>query len=155
MVPLEPRQVALSRLDMSLGFLLRLVQVGVFQAFYDDLGPLGLRPGEFSVLWVLSLNPGVRQGVLAERLSIKRAHMAKMVRGFEERGLVARRVPEDDRRAVELRLTKAGRAYVDDMASEFFAHDSRRPSRLTRAEQAQLIRLLRIEAGLATPGERE
>jgi DNA-binding MarR family transcriptional regulator len=74
-----------------------MAQLRSFDFFFEDLGKLGLRPGEFSVLWVIHVNPGVRQGVLAQTLRIKRAHMTKMIRSFEERGLVARTIPEDDR----------------------------------------------------------
>ena len=145
--------VALGELSNSMGFLLRMAQVQVFDFFFEDLGQVGLRPGEFSVLWVLHLNPGVRQGLLAQRLRIKRAHMTKMIRDFEQRGLVERRTPEQDRRAVELRLTGEGEAFVRDHAEAFFTHDSRRPSTLTEAERTQLFALLQKYVGLGPEGE--
>ncbi len=146
--PRDERDVALGALSDSLGFLLRLAQVQVFDRFFEDLGQIGLRPGEFSVLWVLHLNPGVRQGLLAQRLRIKRAHMTKMIRDFEARGLVERRTPEHDRRAVELLLTPEGTAFVRDHAEAFFTHDIRRASTLTEAERAQLFTLLQKYVGL-------
>jgi len=144
--------VALGELSGSLGFLLRMAQVQVFDFFFEDLGQVGLRPGEFSVLWVLHLNPGVRQGLLAQRLRIKRAHMTKMIREFEQRGLVARSIPENDRRAVVLRLTRDGDDFVRDHARAFFTHDARRPSTLTEAERAQLFALLQKYVGLGPEG---
>ncbi|PQO24750.1 MarR family transcriptional regulator [Rhodobacteraceae bacterium WD3A24] len=146
--PASMEDVALDRLSGSLGFLLRLAQVQVFEAFFEDLGQYGLRPGEFSVLYVIHLNPGIRQGLLAQRLRIKRAHMTKMIRNFEERGLIARRTPDDDRRAIELRLTPEGEGFVSAHAEAFFSHDARRPTPLDPKEQAQLFALLQKYVGL-------
>lgn len=135
-------------LDQSTGFLLRLAQLKSFADFYDGLGPLGVRPGEISVLMVLGRNPGIRQGVLAEALSIKRAHMAKMVRAMEEEGLIRRSVPEDDRRAMELWLTERGSARVEALRPAFEAHEARQVDGLTPREAAELKRLLRKYLGM-------
>ena len=127
----------------SLGFLLRLGQLSAFEAYYDEIGALGVRPGEMSVLFLVAENPGVRQGVLASSLRIKRAHMTKMIRAMEDAGLVHRTVPEDDRRSVELWLTAAGRARVAELTGPVLAHESRAQGRLDQREAAQLKRLLR------------
>ena len=137
----------LGHLPHTLGFLLRLAQVEVFGLFHANMAG-GLKPGEFSVLYVVGRNPGIRQGVLAEHLRIKRAHMTKLIRAFEQRGLVARRVPEDDRRAVELRLTDAGAALVAGRGASMRAQADREIARLTPAEGAQLIRLLQKFNGI-------
>jgi DNA-binding MarR family transcriptional regulator len=68
-------QVKVGELSQSVGFLLRLAQLRAFEDFFSDNGPRGVKPGEFSVLWVISRNPGIRQSVLGQRLMIKRAHM--------------------------------------------------------------------------------
>lgn len=142
--------IELGKLNQSLGFLLRIAQVQVFEFFFEDLGKIGLRPGEFSVLWVIHSNPGVRQGVVAQRMRIKRAHMTKMIRSFEDRGLVQRSIPPEDRRSVELRLTKAGEDFINAHKEKFFSHDDRRPSSLTPAEHARFIALLQKYIGLDT-----
>ena len=137
----------LGQLGHSLGFALRLSQLAVFGEFYGALGQFGMKPGEFSILYLLSRNPDARQGEIAGRLAIKRAHMTKLVRSFEARGLVSRRVPDDDRRAVLLRLTAAGEAFVADHAAAFFGYH-RGAGRLDPAERAELLRLLRKFSGL-------
>lgn len=135
-------------LEHSTGFLLRLAQLKSFDDFFEGLGPLGVRPGEISVLMVLGRNPGVRQGVLAEALSIKRAHMAKMVRAMEDDGLIRRSVPEDDRRAMELWLTESGAARVEALRPAFEAHEARQIDSLTSREASELKRLLRKYLGM-------
>jgi DNA-binding MarR family transcriptional regulator len=136
-------EVRLGPLSNSLGFLLRLSQLASFRDYFEDLGALGIRPGEASVLMLIAENPGVRQGVLARRLMIRRAHMTKMVRAMLAEGLVERAVPADDRRAIELTLTAKGTARVDALAVPFLAHEARPARGLSRDEEATLKRLLR------------
>lgn len=135
-------ELDLGPLDSTLGFLLRMTQVEVFGMFYETLGRLGLKPGEFSVLWVVHLNPGVRQGAVADTLRIKPAHMTKLVRAFEDGGMLTRHVPKTDRRGIELRLTPKGEGFVADYADEFFTYAQSETNRLSRKEAAQLIALL-------------
>ena len=134
--------IDLGPLSSSLGFLVRMGQIEIFGLFYETLGRLGLKPGEFSVLWVVHLNPGVRQGAVAEKLRIKPAHMTKLVRSFEEGGLLERHIPESDRRGMELRLTSKGEAFVTEYADEFFTYARSETNRLSQKEADQLIRLL-------------
>jgi DNA-binding MarR family transcriptional regulator len=141
-------EVDLGPLGQSLGFLLRLAQIRNFAGFYEEFAAQGLKPGEFTVLDLIGRNPGVRQGVLAARLSIKRAHMTKLVRALADAGLVARRVPPEDRRAVELRLTKAGQAHLDRHGPSFHAFGLMQVPELTEGEQAVILGLLRRYLGL-------
>ncbi len=135
--------LALGQLGASLGFLLRLAQVEAFERFYAELGQLGLKPGEFSVLWLIRHNPGVRQGLVAERLRIKRAHMTKLIRGLELRGFVRRHVPDTDRRSVELTLTDGGCGFVDGASPRFFGYFGAGDTALSAGEMAALVTLLR------------
>lgn len=132
----------------SLGFLLRLSQLRSFATFYDDMGDLGTRPGEMTVLMILAEVPGIRQGVLARWLSIKRANMSKMIRALETAGLVRREVPADDGRAMALHLTPAGADRVAGLRPRFAAHEARPVPNLTAEEARQLKRLLRKHIGL-------
>lgn len=146
----EPRTAGLDIGDLtqSLGFLLRISQLKAYEAFFDDLGASGMKPGEYSILAVIARNPGVRQGLLAQSLRIKRAHMTKIIRSFEDRGLIVRHIPDDDRRSVELTLTEAGRDHCDRHRAASLAHEARRPAELTAQELATLKALLRRYASL-------
>lgn len=144
----DDQRMTLGPLGRSLGFLLRISQVTVFETFFAKLGDLGLKPGEFSVLWLICNNPGIRQGVVARNLHIKNARMTKLIRQFEDKGFVSRHVPDDDRRAVELTLTKEGQAFVETNAEDFFTYSLKGRSRLNAEEMAELIRLLRKYTGL-------
>ena len=140
--------VDMGRLSDSLGFLLRLAQLRAFEDFFSDHGPGGLKPGEFSVLWVIARNPGIRQSVLGQRLMIKRAHMTKLIRSMEDQNLLSRRIPDADRRAVELTLTTTGEREVGKAADTFFAYEQTTGGPLARQEVAQLIALLQKFVGI-------
>lgn len=149
-LPVE--DVELGPLEDSFGFLLRMAQLQNFEHFYRELGAFGLRPGEYSVLLLIDLNPGIRQGVLAQRLHIKRAHMTKLIRGFEDQGFVERTVPDEDRRAVELRLTAEGHAFVGEHRPRLARYEEAVRSALSPGEQDQLMALLRKYVGVGGAG---
>jgi len=150
--PLPPvdEGVDLGALGASLGFLLRLAQVRVYDRFFAAFAGTEVKPGEFSVLWVIDLNPGVPQGALARALTIKPAHMTKLVARMVEAGLVVRRVPDSDRRSVHLTLTPQGRAHLAQHRARFEAlHEAERAG-LSETEAQDLARLLSKLA--LTPG---
>lgn len=141
-------QLDMGELVDSLGFLVRLCQVRVYEDFFQDLAKYGVRPGEYSTLLMIGRNPGIRQGQLAQALSVKPAHMTKLIRGFEDRGLVERVIPDNDRRSVELSLTDAGHEFVAARKQAFIRHETRRPDTLTASELETLKHLLRKYAGI-------
>lgn len=141
-------EVDLDRLNTALGFLLRLAQLKVYEHFYAEVGDRNLPPGEFSVLWVIRCNPGIRQSILGQRLMIKRAHMTKLIRALEDQGLVSRRIPDEDRRVVELTLTPAGNSVVESAADWFFTYEDGVGGALSSAERKQLLGLLHKFIGL-------
>ncbi len=140
--------VNLAGLDYSLGFLLRVSQLKVFRHFFEKLGHIGLKPGEYSVLWVLSNNPGIRQGLLAQTMAIKNAHMTKLIRSFEADGFVTRKIPDEDRRAVELTLTERGNDFVKRHQPDFFGYVETLDSPLNEGETRELVRLLAKFSGV-------
>lgn len=141
-------EVEIGKLDGAVGFLLRMAQLKVYEQFFADDAELVMKPGEFSVLWVMSCNPGIRQSALGNRLMIKRAHMTKLIRAFEDQGLVSRRVPDEDRRAVELTLTAEGADLVERTSRWFFRHEERIGANLAAEERDQLVHLLRKFIGI-------
>jgi DNA-binding MarR family transcriptional regulator len=150
-VVVEQLELDLGPLGDTVGFLLRLAQLRAFDAFRERFADMDLTPGAFSVLVLIARNPGVRQGAVAERLMIKRAHMTKLVRAMEEAGLILRLIPDHDRRSVELTLTDAGQAYLEEFAPEVFAAETEAGG-LTPAEAADFVRLLRKYIGLGATG---
>ncbi|MAM63523.1 MarR family transcriptional regulator [Maritimibacter sp. UBA3975] len=134
----------------SLGFLIRIAQIKAFDNFFANLGEHGLKPGEFTVLWVIGLNPGLRQGTIANTLRIKPAHMTKLTGRLVEKGFVARATAATDRRAVRLSLTPAGLEFVDAHKDSFLSFNFAEKDNLSDDEAAKLIALLKKFTGLNT-----
>ncbi|PKL26115.1 MAG: hypothetical protein CVV47_03005 [Spirochaetae bacterium HGW-Spirochaetae-3] len=97
----------------------------LFEAF-RAVGPIrrrhgfghAARPGEFQVIHRLSHEEpglGLRVGDLAAWLGVKPPTVTKLVDALESRELVERYADGDDRRAIRVRLSAAGR----DMAESF------------------------------------
>ncbi|MGZ9810118.1 MarR family winged helix-turn-helix transcriptional regulator [Pseudoroseicyclus sp. H15] len=143
----EAEHVQLGALETSLGFMLRIAQLRNFERFYSRFGHLDLKPGEFSILWVVNLNPGIRQGVLAQKLRVKPAHMTKIIRRLEGNGIIARHIPDGDRRSVELSLTERGQEFVEERQADFFGADNYNDTDLTPEEKRQLAALLKKYCG--------
>jgi DNA-binding MarR family transcriptional regulator len=132
----------------SLGLLLRLAQLRVFEIFYKRLAHHGLKPGEFTMLRLIGLNPDTRQGDIARRVRIKPAHMTKLVGRAVNAGRVERVVPDEDRRSVCLRLTPKGERMLVDMSREFTAYLPQENVGLSDKDFEELIRLLRKFNGM-------
>lgn len=141
--------VAFGDLADSLGFLLRLAQLEAFANFYEAFAALEMRPGHLTALVLVERNPGVRQGVLARALKIKRAHMTKMIGVLEGEGLISRTVPDDDKRSVELWISDLGSQRIEAMRGVLDEFEKRAAPRLTARESEQLKRLLRKYIGLS------
>ncbi|MDR6816358.1 DNA-binding MarR family transcriptional regulator [Neorhizobium sp. 2083] len=141
-------EVDLDRLNSALGFLMRLAQLKIYERFFEEVGEHNLKPGEFSVLWVILHNPGIRQSVLGQRLMIKRAHMTKLIRALEDQNLVSRRIPDGDRRAVEITLTPEAVTRVEQASQWFFTYEASVGANLTADERRQLTALLQKFVGL-------
>lgn len=125
----------------SFGYLVRMAQIRAFETSSAHVGEVDFKPGEFSVLWIISLNPNVRQGEVARQLAIKPAHMTKVIQRQEAKGLVERHIPENDRRSVRLALTAKGQEHVTALKDAYFNNDHMH-SPLDAEEFDQLLNLL-------------
>ena len=128
-------KIDLSRLLPMAGFLLRLSQLRVYDAFHAELGHLNMTPARYSLLAVLHDNPGSRSGQIADALRVKPSNMAVLLTQLESDGLIQRLPDPSERRASLVRLTPAGEslfAAVDPVVNaleakfiEALPHDSR------------------------------
>ena len=130
-------------MDATLGFNLRMAQLHFFDAFYRDFGHAGISPAEYTILTVLAHCHELRQGELAARLNIKRSNMTKVMRSLEGRGLISRSTPNEDGRAFDVRLTRAGKKLQSEMARAIPGHDRQAAASLTPNERETLLNLLR------------
>ncbi|MEX2126692.1 MAG: MarR family transcriptional regulator [Xanthobacteraceae bacterium] len=139
-----------SVLDTMVGHLTRVVQVRLFQLYYERLRRLRVSPGAFAVLTAIRSNPGVQHGALADALGVHGPNMTKLVDRLVREGWVERRSAANDRRTKGHYLTTTGRAKAEAVLTAGLAHDKRVSSSLSAAERKMLLRLLaKLDRGLA------
>jgi len=100
--------IDIAQLDNRVGYFLRRLQVAIFKDFIRTLGPLDVRPAQYSVLVLISANPGRSQAAIGKALNIERARLARMLHELERRQWIERRVSSGDGRSHSLFMTPAG-----------------------------------------------
>jgi DNA-binding MarR family transcriptional regulator len=108
-----------------LGYLIRRLQVWVFQDFIRTLAPIDISPAQYSVLVVIAANPGLSQSDLADRLGIERARLVRLLDRLERRGLTRRLPSRTDRRSHALRLTPTGQRTLKRAKALAARHEGR------------------------------
>lgn len=131
-----------ARLERTTGFLLRLAQLRVYEAFHAQLAPLGITPTRYSILCVVHDNPGVRPHEVADALRVKRPNLATLQAQLEREGLIECRREAPGTRAVRLHLTPAGAQLFARLEKAVAAMDKRLTVSLSAAEHATLLSLL-------------
>lgn len=137
----------LGELERTPGFLLRIAQVTTYENFFRHLSDFPHKLSEQTILQAVHETPGVQQGVIADVLKITPSLMTRLVRGLEDRGLLERVVPRQNRRAVQLHLTPAGEELLNGLKARVREANRQSMKMLSGHEQRQLVRLLRKVAG--------
>ncbi|MCC6947245.1 MAG: MarR family transcriptional regulator [Bradyrhizobiaceae bacterium] len=134
-----------------MGQLSRLVQVRLYQLYYERLAHLDVSPGAFGVLAIVWANPGIQHGELAQALAIRGPNLTKLVDLLVRRGWMERRKVKNDGRTAGHYLTAQARAKVQSVLAEGVAHDERMTaSALSAGERKTLLKLLaKLARGLA------
>ncbi len=149
----KPRHLELAKLPGH--HARRLHQLDV--AFYQrEVGDLKLTPVQYAALQTICNQPGIDQKTLATSIGFDTSTIAGVVERLETRGLVTRAVDPNDRRARRLTPTAQGEAMLDAVIPRMLKAQERLLAPLTRAERAEIVRLMRkvVEANeTGAPGE--
>ncbi len=129
-------------LPSLMGYMLRQGQLCVYHDFFETLAAETIRPPQFSILEVVSRNPGIRPSDVAAVIGVKRANLVPLVSALEKRGFLSRSSSSGDRRAQSLHLTDEGRARLKHWHSLVLPHEDRLAERLGPGGKAQLVKLL-------------
>jgi DNA-binding MarR family transcriptional regulator len=140
-------EVRLGALDALVGYHMRRASAIFVTDFTRAVGDIGLRQVLFGILSIVEANPGINQGAAGRALGIQRANMVSLVNELTDRGLLTRDTAAEDRRALALTLTDAGRALFAEGRRRLEAHEATLLRILNAEERATLLELLsRIEA---------
>ena len=130
-------------LESLIGYNARRAALAVIEVFLERLAVYGLRPVDFSVLSLITHNPGITSRQLCTTLRILPPNLVGMINSLEKRELVVRRPHPRDGRAMGLHLTGAGQKLMRDAERTAAALEAEVTGRLSAAEAKTLIRLLK------------
>jgi DNA-binding MarR family transcriptional regulator len=104
--------------------------------------PLGLRRVEYTILMLISENPGCSAARLARALDVTAPNITTSIARLEERGWVEREQSATDGRSQHLHLSGEGEALTQEATRRLLAGEREALDRLTQGERAILVELL-------------
>jgi DNA-binding MarR family transcriptional regulator len=128
--------------DQPLGYLLHRIMSELRPAATAALRPFGLGLPEFVCLRILSMAPGRSNAELARDTHVSPQAMNNVLRGLQDRGVVARPASVASGRALPAQLTSRGKTLLKHAEDAVHAADQQVLANLTAAEQRELKRLL-------------
>jgi DNA-binding MarR family transcriptional regulator len=126
----------------GLAFALAMAGNGATQRLASALAAEGIAPPHLGVLRQVGQNQGISQQELATALGVAPSRVVALVDDLEAKGLVERRRSSRDRRVSELTTPPGAKAAITRIRRIVREHDASLTSRLTAAEQEQLLSLL-------------
>ena len=130
------------RLDVMLGYQLRLAYIATSRHFATALSRVDLTQKQTGVLWLIGANAGASQIALATELGMDRASMMVIIDRLEERGLIVRERSARDGRRQELYLTAKGRKTLSQCKAAVARHERWIAGRFKRGQASELMRSL-------------
>lgn len=132
----------LTALQQTPGFMIRILQIQIFEEFFAYFAPVGFSPAEHSVLITVRDNPLVNQSVIADALRIQLPNLVKILSKLEADGFLERSRSTKDKRAVELSLTAKGQVAARQTSKMADAFNTLTLSALSTQEQKQFVEML-------------
>jgi DNA-binding MarR family transcriptional regulator len=130
-------------LETLLGYNARRAALSVIAVFLERMAVYDLRPVDFSVLSLVTHNPGITSRQLCAALNILAPNLVQMVNTLEKRGLITRQPHPLDGRAMGLHLTPAGATLMRSAEKTAAQLEVDSTARLTDAERKTLLQLLK------------
>ena len=137
-----PVKVENSRCPEFVGHLLHRAARLVYSDFDRIFEGIEITPTQFATLMVIEQNPGMKQSEVGDAVAIKKNNFVALVGELEERGLIARTIPRNDRRAYALFLTAHGNRFLEDLKERYLTHEQTLLSALGEDECGTLVELL-------------
>lgn len=139
---------SLGALSDVLGYHVAQAAVTTVELFERHIGErYGLRKVEFSILMLLQANHAITPKKLGQMLALTPPNLTLLLDRLQERGLLRRERSQVDRRSHNIVLTGAGVELAGETAAAAVPMERELQGRLSAAERALLIELLRKVAG--------
>lgn len=140
--PDAARKLDLGALRQTPGFMIRILQLENFEAFYPHFEALKLSPVEYAILVTLRDNKAVTQSELAAVLKMQLPNLVKILSRMEETGIIRRKRSARDKRAVELSLSSAGERRADEASRLGASFNARTLAPLDKQERTAFLQML-------------
>src|ERR1700756_2844735 len=98
-----------------IGYHLRIAQEASFAAIRQGGGKEDLKPGWYTILTLLSDNPGLTPSQLSRLCGRDRSTLTAVLKDLARRGLIAPRRNRNDQRSYSVRLTEVGRETLEKL----------------------------------------
>ena len=131
-----------SYLESLVGYNARRAALSIIGLFLERMADYDLRPVDFSILSLVTHNPGITSRQLCATLGILPPNLVAMVGTLDKRGLIERTPHRSDGRAMSLYLTKSGEQLMREAEKTAAQLERDATARLSTAECNTLMRLL-------------
>ena len=129
-------------LETLIGYNARRAALTIIEVFLQRMSVYDLRPVDFSVLSLITHNPGISSRQLCSALNILPPNLVGMINALEKRALILRQPHPSDGRVVGLHVTDVGSTLMREAEQTAQALEIDAASKLTAAERKTLMRLL-------------
>ncbi len=131
-----------SYLETLLGYNARRAALVIIELFLKRMSVYDLRPVDFSVLSLITHNPGISSRQLCSELNILPPNLVGMINTLEKRELILRKPHPSDGRVVGLHLSDVGSKLMKNAEQTAKELEEEAASKLTANERKTLMRLL-------------
>lgn len=132
----------LAELQQTPGFMIRILQLDIFERFYRFFEKLRMTPIEYAILIIVRDNKNVTQSKLAAVLKMQLPNVVKILSKMESEGTLRRKRSNRDKRTVELSLTAPGHRRADEANSLGHSFNRETLAALTKREQTTFLQML-------------
>ncbi len=136
------KKIDTSYLETLLGYNARRAALVIIEQFLKRMAVYDLRPVDFSVLSLITHNPGISSRQLCSALNILPPNLVGMINTLEKRELIVRKPHPSDGRILGLHLSDAGGKLMKNAEQTAKELENDAASKLTAAERKTLMRLL-------------
>jgi len=131
-----------SYLETLLGYNARRAALAIIEVFLQDMAQYDLRPVEFSVISLITHNPGITSRQICTALGLLPPNLVGLLNALEKRGLIERKPHPSDGRAVGLHPTPSCTEMMQAAEKTATQVEVQASGKLTAAERKTLLRLL-------------
>lgn len=140
---LETEPIDTRFLESLIGYNARRTALVIIEKFIQHMAAFELRPVSFSVLSLITHNPGITSRQLCTTLSIQPPNLVGLLKPLVKRALIERRPHPHDGRAMALHLTATGQRVMAEAERTATALELQATANLSPSERKNLLQLLK------------